>query len=398
LLGEWNQIYRQGSGGFTNLQSVNNWSVNSTPAFDCSDPQTSNQFCGAGTVAYTNWQISQCTNNPLSFSGLCETLTPTIWFNYKCSESALYDPNCLGYAAAFLTQQCNNNTLYSPSCPGYDLAYAQWQVSQCTANILAFGGQCATITPTAWFNYQCGLDPLYNKDCDGFADALYVKNCTADPLFDKGCTGYAEAYALKYIVNADTTTLTDSTTTIAVVDESTVVDIKVEEKATVAATETREAAVSASPAAQATAPVSLAAAPAANSATTSRTETRTDAPRTTAPARAAPTTRQAVAEQRMAAAREQAAQAARENPGETTAAMDSATSLEQQVEVQNVVLGAMSFVPGFDAYGRATIPDAAGYPPFVIYPGQRNIDSPAARGLLGRSDRLHQEMVDAQYR
>jgi hypothetical protein len=78
--------------------------------------------------------------------------------------------------------------------------------------------------------------------------------------------------------------------------------------------------------------------------------------------------------------------------------MDSATSLEQQVEVQNVVLGAMSFVPGFDAYGRATIPDAAGYPPFVIYPGQRNIDSPAARGLLGRSDRLHQEMVDAQYR
>jgi hypothetical protein len=78
--------------------------------------------------------------------------------------------------------------------------------------------------------------------------------------------------------------------------------------------------------------------------------------------------------------------------------MDTADSMEQQVELQNVVLGAMGFVPGFDAYGRAVIPDAAGYPPFEIYSGQRNIDTPAARGLLGRSDRLHQEMVDGQYR
>jgi hypothetical protein len=105
-----------------------------------------------------------------------------------------------------------------------------------------------------------------------------------------------------------------------------------------------------------------------------------------------------MAEQRLAAAREKAAEAARENPGETAEAMDSADSMEQQVELQNVVLGAMGFVPGFDAYGRATVPDAAGYPPFVIYPGQQNIDTPAARGLLGRSDRLHQEMVDGQYR
>jgi hypothetical protein len=77
--------------------------------------------------------------------------------------------------------------------------------------------------------------------------------------------------------------------------------------------------------------------------------------------------------------------------------MDSAASMEQQVELQNVVLGAMGFVAGFDAYGRATIPDAAGYKPFVIYPGQRNIDSPAGRRLLTGSDRLHQDMVDSQY-
>jgi hypothetical protein len=100
----------------------------------------------------------------------------------------------------------------------------------------------------------------------------------------------------------------------------------------------------------------------------------------------------------MAAAREQAAESARENPGAVTAEMDAADSMEQQAEIQNVVIGAMGFVAGFDAYGRVTLPDAAGYAPFVIYPGQQNIDTPAGRRLLGGSDRLHQEMVDAQYR
>jgi hypothetical protein len=77
--------------------------------------------------------------------------------------------------------------------------------------------------------------------------------------------------------------------------------------------------------------------------------------------------------------------------------MDSAASLEQQVELQNVVLGAMGFVAGFDAYGRATVPDAPGYKPVDLYPGQRNIDTPASRRLLSGSDRLHQDMVDSQY-
>jgi hypothetical protein len=72
--------------------------------------------------------------------------------------------------------------------------------------------------------------------------------------------------------------------------------------------------------------------------------------------------------------------------------------MEQQVELQNVVLGAMGFVAGFDAYGRVNLQDAAGYKPFEIYRGQRNVDSAAARGLLGRSDRLHSEMVDGQYK
>jgi hypothetical protein len=104
-----------------------------------------------------------------------------------------------------------------------------------------------------------------------------------------------------------------------------------------------------------------------------------------------------LAQRRLEAAREKAAESAKNNPGAVAEQMDSAASMEQQAELQNVVLGAMGFVAGFDAYGRVNLQDAAGYRPFEIYRGQQNVDSAAARGLLGRSDRLHSEMVDAQY-
>ena len=57
----------------------------------------------------------------------------------------------------------------------------------------------------------------------------------------------------------------------------------------------------------------------------------------------------------------------------------------------------MAFTPGFDAYGRVTLPDAQGYRPFEIYQGQRNVDNPAGRRFLTGSDRLHTEMVDQQW-
>jgi hypothetical protein len=77
--------------------------------------------------------------------------------------------------------------------------------------------------------------------------------------------------------------------------------------------------------------------------------------------------------------------------------MGEAASMEAQVAVQGVVISAMGFTPGFDAYGRATLPDAQGYQPFEIYAGQRNIDNPQGRRFMTGSDRLHAEMVDQQY-
>jgi hypothetical protein len=77
--------------------------------------------------------------------------------------------------------------------------------------------------------------------------------------------------------------------------------------------------------------------------------------------------------------------------------MGEAASLEAQIQVQGVVVAAMSFVPGFDRYGQARLPDVVGYKPFEIYRGQRNVDNPAGRRFLTGADARHQEMVDAQY-
>jgi hypothetical protein len=388
-------------GEFATYNSQTNWGVNETIATDCSDPLV-NVNCPGYAQAY---------------------------FDQQCSANSLYSPSCPGYAQAYFTQQCSINTLYDPACPGYATAYYDYQ---CSVNALYHTGcpnyaaayfdqQCglsglySTQCPNyaaAYFDQQCGLDPLYDELCPGYADAYYVQQCALDPLYDTGCTSYAvayfdqqcsldglysnqcfnygEAYAKKYILSAEPVTVA-----VADTNEPVVVNVTEPVKETTAVAVAEAPAASAGPADK-TSPVQLTTAPAAAPAAETKKEA---APARTEARPAASATRQALAERRMAARAAATAAAAvdKANSGEMGSQMDSADSMEQQVELQNVVVGAMGFVAGFDAYGRATIPDAAGYPPFVIYPGQRNIDTPAGRRLLTGSDRLHQDMVDSQY-
>jgi hypothetical protein len=365
-----------------------------------SDPLIS-PSCPGYAAAYLT---QQCTANPL-YDQSCPGYA-VAFFTQQCTANALYDTACPGYAAAYLTYQCNISQLYSPSCPGYQQAY---------------------------FDQQCSLDPLYNNQCPGYADAYYVQQCTANPLYDSGCTGYAqayfdqqcaadglynnqcpnyaEAYALKYVVNTPSTPATD-TTQIAVTTATDpvasaapiVADPIVNQAVTTTAT-------SASPAQAATATVPLVAAPqpvatAAASTEQTKEETKTEAASTESSSSTAATAsdstdkkeqpktaRQALAERRMAAARAKVIEEGKQLANR----MGEAATMEAQVAVQNVVVQAMGFTPGFDAYGRVTLPDAQGYQPFEIYPGQRNIDNPAGRRFLTGSDRLHADMVDQQY-
>ena len=71
--------------------------------------------------------------------------------------------------------------------------------------------------------------------------------------------------------------------------------------------------------------------------------------------------------------------------------------MEQQKQVQNVVIQAMGFTPGFDTYGKAMLPDVAGYKPYAVYTNQRNIENRANLRMFGGTDRLHNEMVEKQY-
>ena len=77
---------------------------------------------------------------------------------------------------------------------------------------------------------------------------------------------------------------------------------------------------------------------------------------------------------------------------------ESAKSMEDQTKTQNVVIGAMGYVQGFDAY-NVTLKDAPFYKPYSIYGNQKTIDNRrASRGLFGSSDVKHDEMVQSQYR
>lgn len=105
------------------------------------------------------------------------------------------------------------------------------------------------------------------------------------------------------------------------------------------------------------------------------------------------------ARQEMQEKREAAAKAKAVEEGKNLAEnMGKSASLEQQIAVQNVVVQAMSFVPGFDAYSRAVLIDKPFYKPEQIYKGQVNVDNQnLGRRMFGPSDRLHDELVNSQF-
>jgi hypothetical protein len=160
-------------------------------------------------------------------------------------------------------------------------------------------------------------------------------------------------------------------------------------------------ATSASPAQAATATVPLAPPPA--------TPSPPDAPRKAEPAGgptqmaqagpsgdkpAQPTARQALAERRAEAAKKDAVDKGKNLAKE----MGNASSMEAQKAIQDVVVQAMGFTPGFDTYNKAILLDTVGYKPFSVYNNQKNIDNRANLRMWSGTDRLHNELVESQYK
>ena len=407
----------------------------------------------AGSANIFSWQalsgtgaVDMCIINPLSLP-TCPGYQAAYTVQ-QCTISALYDPSCPGYAAAFLTQQCSSNPLFSQQCPGYQAAYLEQQCSinplysttcsgyrqayhdqQCSLNQLSYT-DCPGYA-AAYLDQQCTANSLYSTTCPGYAAAYKAQQCALDGLYDRTCPNYSTAYATKMLLeqqNMASTVATAgviaqnapvATTTTTVSSEGTI-----SSPAAVSATgnTTVDKAIAppaptANSAAAPAAAVQLAPPPPAPAAPQQQAQEKkpepkaeqkpeggekpaggpsqmANAPQQDSGSKDQPkTARQEIQEKRQEAAKKEAVEKGKNLAGE----MGKASDMESQKQIQNVVIQAMGFTPGFDAYGRQLIVQTQFYKPFTVYNNQKTIDNRANLRMFGGTDRVHNDMVELQY-
>jgi hypothetical protein len=336
----------------------------------------------------------------------------------------LYAPSCPGYAEAYQTQQCTANPLYNSACPGYAEALF---VQQCTANPLS--SQSCPGYAAAYLTYQCSNNPLYSTTCPGYEQAYLNAECIKDSLFSPRCEGYQTAYAIKYLVTGiDSTAVNQSLSDTAATKANDPANIKIATN-TATTTVSSDGTVSTGVSTTGDTNVDKVIAPK----TTSSTDTqpaavvRLNAPQPAAAERRQEpkqeerkaenkpeggqqgntqsaqqerkadqpkTARQELQERREAAVKAQAIEKGKNLANE----MGKSADLESQKQIQNVVIQAMGFTPGFDTYNKTMIPDTKFYRPFTVYDNQKNVDNRRlGMGLYGPSEKLHNDLIDSQY-
>jgi len=400
---------------------------------------------GTGAVfnKFSSWKYTPdpCVVNPLS-STTCSGYQAA-YQAQMCAANPTYNSACPGYAAAMFTQQCTANPLSDPSCPSYASAYLTYQ---CTINPL-YSTTCSGYE-TAYFNQQCSIDATYNSRCPGYEQAYLNKQCIKDSLYSRLCEGYNTAYAIKYLtpISSDSTvanavngSLSDTaavkandpaTTKVAVNTVTTTIntDGSISTGVSTTGDTNVDKAITAKASTTNTAPAAVQLAPpppppqqqmAQNEprggdkpepkgGNDKQEDKKDDAPKgsgsnspppntNTAQASsdkpAAPTVRQEIQAKREAAAKAEAVEKGKNLAGE----MGKASDLEAQKAVQNVVIQAMGFTPGFDAYSRQMIVQQQFYKPYQVYGNQKTIDNRANLRMFGGTDKLHNEMVEKQY-
>ena len=391
---------------------------------------SSNTFSIPGLTQWTTGQtpeiiIDPCTTNPL-YSQSCPGYQAA-YTEQQCSINPLYSTTCSGYQAAYTQQQCSANPLYSMTCSGYQQAYHD---QQCSINPLSFT-DCPGYA-SAYLNQQCSINSLYSTTCSGYAEAYKAQQCSLDGLYDRTCPNYSTAYATKMLLeqqgtagivatagtvarndpaNAPVSTTTASTTIgsdgVISTGVSATGDTNIDKAIT-----TKASTTNATPTA-----VQLAPPPPAPQQQMAQNEPKggnkqedkkddapkgsgggsssqnTDTAKASSDKPAAPTARQALQERRESAAKAAAVEKGKDLANE----MGKASDLEAQKAVQNVVIQAMGFTPGFDAYSRQIIVQQQFYKPYQVYGNQKTIDNRANLRMFGGTDSLHQQMIESQY-
>jgi hypothetical protein len=271
-----------------------------------------------------------------------------------CSNP-LNNPSCTGYAEAYHDQQCSINPLYATTCPGYQQAYYN---QQCSINALYDSG-CPGYQQ-AYFDQQCSLDPLYDSQCPGYAQAYFDQQCSLNGLYDRSCPNYSQAYAKEQLLKQQNSSTTIATTTTT----EPIVEVRDDGKVST--------------------DVPLVSDPIVNQVLTKKPETKKEEEKKDV----------AVAEKPKAKSTRQAAPA-KVDPATQT---ESEKEFEQTVAAQAAAVNAISFVPGFSAYQNAIIHDTNALTMQRQYNKPTVDNARAMRQLNGASDRLHQQMIDEQYR
>ena len=310
---------------------------------------------------------------------------PSIALRYlvdPCAADPLSSPTCPGYAEAYKTQQCTANPLYDSSCPGYALALK---------------------------TQQCNANPMSDPTCPNYQSYLN-EQCLKDSLFSTLCEGYKTAYAIKYVVNLDpavTTAVNQQLTTTNEIAKSdpakvTVVNTTVDSVlATPTTTSTSPAAVTsvvtqqlAPPPAPGTSPVVAATTSAAAPPpppTPAKQEERAQEQKKT-------DNEVAKVERKPGNNPENARKEISQKAKELAQNAGKANTMEGQVATQGLLVGLMGYVPGFAGYQQAIVPDTNALELAMKYSKPVVDNRNAQRRMQGASDRLHQEMVESQYR
>lgn len=300
-------------------------------------PQTTN--------GWTQWNQTQTFTNPYSLASLGNaTLSFTgkdnrWWAGYYGPQ--FKDPYLKFNYTSEPVDPCINNPLYSPSCPGYQQAY---------------------------HDQQCSSNPLYAVSCPGYQTAYFNQQCSLNALYNSSCPGYQQAYVTQQLLNQQNS----STQTASAPVKTTEPEIQVKEDGKVSTD------------------VPLVADPVVNSVLTKNTEAKKEDKKEDKK-------ESSTVEKPKTNAARQAAIAAATKPDPTTQTQ-SEKEFEQTVASQNAAVNAISFVPGFSAYQNAIIPDTNALKMQRQYNKPVTDNARAMRQLNGASDRLHNEMVQQQYR
>jgi len=151
----------------------------------------------SGTCVSYDWNSSSNAANTLLENG--GSLYGLGSGNYLDCSSPLNNQACVGYAAAYLSQQCGLSALYDSSCTGYGAAYL---AQQCGLNDL-YASSCEGYA-VAYLSQQCGLNDLYDSACPNYDTAYRIQQCDEDAQYSTTCNGYVQDTVATYFSD-DTT-------------------------------------------------------------------------------------------------------------------------------------------------------------------------------------------------